>query len=85
MKKDYHLISFLYRATRRAAVLKCLDKPKTPKEIAVECELSISNISNALAELKDKELIECINPEDHISKFYHQTKRGKEALKMLED
>ena len=85
MKKDYHLISFLYRATRRTAVLKCLDKPKTPKEIAVECELSISNISNALAELKDKELIECINPEDHISKFYCQTKKGKEVLKMLED
>ncbi len=84
MKKDYHLISFLHRATRRTAVLKSTRKPKTPKEIAIECKLSISNISNALAELKGRELIECINPEDHISKFYQQTTKGKEALKMLE-
>lgn len=85
MKKDYHLISFLHRATRRTAVLECLEEPKTPKEVAIECKLSISNISNALAELKEKELIECINPEDHISKFYQQTKKGKDVLKMLKD
>lgn len=85
MKKDYHLISFLHRAKRRTAVLRCLEKPKTPKEIAIECELSISNISNALSELKEKELIECINPEDHISKFYQQTKKGKDALNMMKE
>ena len=85
MKKDYHIISFLHRAKRRTTILKCLEKPKTPKDIAIECELSISNISNALAELKEKELVECINPEDHISKFYQQTKKGKNAIKMLED
>lgn len=84
MKRDYYLISFLHRAKRRTAVLKCLDEPKTPKEIATICKLSISNISNALAELKEKGLIECINPEDHLSKFYQQTKKGKEVLKMLE-
>lgn len=83
MKKDYYLISFLHRAKRRTAVLKCLDKPKTPKEIAVECKLSISNISNALAELRGKELIECVNPKDHISKFYQQTEKGRKLLKMM--
>jgi DNA-binding MarR family transcriptional regulator len=85
MKKDYSLISFLHRAKRRTAVLKCLEKPKTPKDIAFECKLNISNVSNALTELKEKDLIECINPEDHISKFYQRTKKGDGALGMLKD
>ncbi len=51
MKKDYALMSFIQRAKRRKIVLSCLKETKIPKEIATECKISISNVSNALAEL----------------------------------
>ncbi len=82
MKVDYSLVSFVQRATRRKRVLECLDTPKTPKNVSTELNLSISNVSNSLAELKDKELVECLNPDDHLAKYYQQTAKGKEVLSM---
>jgi len=85
MKKDYSLISFLHRAKRRKAVLEALKEPRTPKEIAESLKLSISNISNSLSELLSKGLIECINPKDHLSRFYKRTAKGNKVLEMLKE
>ena len=65
MKKDYTLISFILRGKRRKSVLKALKEPKIPKDIAEECKISISNVSNTLPELVKKGLISCRNPGDH--------------------
>ena len=83
MEKDYSLISFILRASRRRKVFELLNEAKTPKQLADECQISISNVSNSLAELKEKGLIELLNPKDHIARFYQQTNKGKELLKML--
>jgi predicted transcriptional regulator len=80
MKKDYSLISFLNRASRRKKVLEHLKEPKTPKQISTELDLSISNVSNALAELKEKGLIEILNPKDHLARYYQRTKKGTDLL-----
>ena len=83
MKTDFKLLSFLLRGKRRQAVLQALDKPKTPKDIAKDCKISISNVSNALAELVQKKLVKCNNPEDHLYKFYELTETGKKAVKAV--
>ena len=83
MKKDYSLISFILRGVRRKAVLEALTHPKTPKEIAQECKISTSNVSNSLMELKDRELVDCITPEAHFCRFYKITKKGKELFDNL--
>lgn len=83
MKIDYSLISFIVRAKRRKTILENLKKPKTPKEIAIELKISISNVSNSLAELKNKGLVKCKNPKDHLFKFYEITKKGKLLLKKI--
>lgn len=82
---DYSLISFLVRGQRRKKVLLSLEKPKTPKEIANECKISISNVSNALAELLNKKLIVCLTPKEHFCRFYKLTEKGKELIKQLKD
>jgi len=84
MPKDYKTLSFFKRGQRRTAVLKALTEPKTPKEIATECQMSISNVSNALAELLEEEYVKCLNPEAHTYKYYALTSDGKRALKLLE-
>jgi len=80
MRKDYELLSFIH-GSRRKKVLSCLkEKPKTPKQIAQECKLSISNVSNTLPELKKKELVICKNPKSHLYKYYEITNKGKRLL-----
>ena len=81
MQKDYELISFI-QGSRRKAVLFCIEKqPKIPKQIAEECKISISNVSNTLPELIKKGLIECKNPKSRVYKYYEITKKGRELLK----
>jgi len=60
-----------------------LKEPKIPKEIAKECRISISNVSNTLPELLKKGLVKCKNPKDHYYKYYELTKKGKEVLEQL--
>lgn len=83
MKTYYRVLSYFQRGKRRSAVLKSLEKPKTPKEIAVLCKISISNVSNTLAELTKEGYIECINPEAHTYRYFSLTAKGKKALKLL--
>ena len=83
MKTDYELLSFI-QGSRRKVVLQSLEKSaKVPKQIAEECQISISNVSNTLAELLEKGLIICNNPQNHVYKFYELTKKGKELIKEL--
>ena len=80
---DYKTISFLLRGKRREKVLSSLTTPKTPKQIADECKLSISNVSTSLSELSKKDLINCITPTEKIFKFYEITKKGQNAIMNL--
>lgn len=84
MKKDYSLISFILRAKRRRAIFESLkDCAKIPKDIATECKISISNVSNTLPELVKKGLIKCKNPKDHYFKYYEMTEKGRNIRKLL--
>jgi DNA-binding MarR family transcriptional regulator len=84
MKKDYELLSFVQGKRRKAVLLSLEKNAKIPKQIATELKISISNVSNTLAELIEKELIFCNNPQSHIYKYYELTKKGKEILKELD-
>lgn len=80
---DYKTLSFLLRGKRRKAVLISLKEPKIPKEIAAECKISISNVSNTLAELIKEKYVECVNPDAHTYKYFRLTSEGKKALTLL--
>ena len=55
-------LSFVKASSYRKRVLKSLEYPKTPTQIANETEIHRNNISNTLKELKQYDIIECINP-----------------------
>jgi len=56
-----------------------------PKEVATDCKISISNVSNALQELEKEKYVKAINPEAHTYKYYDLTPKGKKALKWLKE
>lgn len=81
---DEDLIRHVNRSVYRVRVLKTLkDDPKIPKEIAHDCGILQNHISTVLAELRELELIVCINPEVKKGRVYRLSEDGEEILDKL--
>ena len=81
-------ISFIKRGKNRKEVFINLDKPMMPSELVMKIYKSKSNtyfnlVSRALSELKEKKLVEVINPEDRTGRIYRRTKKGEMVAKEL--
>ena len=55
-----------------------------PSEIAKYSGLRITQVSNALRDLKQRDLVVCINEEAKKGRLYHNTELGLEILEMIE-
>lgn len=77
----YDLISFLSRSKNRITVLKNLEKPATPTELASKLKIQRSTISRAILELMDKKLVKCLTPKEKMGRLYQITDLGKKVLK----
>lgn len=53
----------------------------TPSEIAEKTNLRLNHVSNFLKDLKDNDLIICLNNDEKRGRLYQITKTGKEVLK----
>jgi len=63
---------FLKKGKLRKKVYGCLDEPKTATEISRELDAHRSAVSRVLIDLKNNNLVKCVNPED--DKFRHYIK-----------
>jgi DNA-binding HxlR family transcriptional regulator len=82
------LSGFIKRAKNRKVVFLALDKPMIPSELMQKIYKKSSNtyfnlVSRALRELKEKKLIEVINPKEKTGRIYQKTKLGKEVEKKV--
>ena len=67
-------IEYINRSQYRIKVMKSLDgEVKILSEIANDTEIFQNHISNTLRQLKEHELIECINPEVRKGRLYRLT------------
>lgn len=57
----------------------------TPTEIAKAINLSASNVSTKLIELRKKGLVECITPERRKGRFYILTEKGRLISNLIPD
>jgi len=81
-------IGFVKRGKNRKAIFISLDKPMMPSELVIKIYKKSSNtyfnlVSRALSELKDKKLVEVVNPEDRTGRIYRRTKEGERVVKKL--
>ena len=79
---------FIKRGKNRKVVFMNLDKSLMPSELVMKIYKSNSNtyfnlISRALAELRDKKLVEVVNPEDRTGRIYRRTKEGEKVSKQI--
>lgn len=60
--------------------MKSLDgEVKIPSEIAKDAGIFQNHISNTLRQLKEHELVECINPEVKKGRLYRLTDKGEKV------
>ena len=83
------LVGFVKRGKNRQIVFLAINKPMIPSEIMRKIYNKTSNtyfnlVSRALSELKEKKLIEIINPNEKTGRIYRKTKLGKEVEKKLD-
>lgn len=80
------LIKWVISVDRRLILMESMKRHAVVKasDIAHEANRSTQNISRALKELEDRDLIECLTPEKTTWKKYILTDKGKNVLEKLE-
>ena len=77
-------ISYVQISQYRTKVMKTLDgSVKIPSHIARDSGIRTNHISKVLGELKNHELVECINPEVRKGRLYRLTDKGNEVTKNI--
>ncbi|WP_406657102.1 sugar-specific transcriptional regulator TrmB [Methanolobus sp. ZRKC2] len=81
------LLIWVISVDRRLVLMEAMKGHTVIKasDIAHETNRSTQNISRALKELEDKDLIKCLTPEKTTWKKYVLTNTGKEILQKMED
>lgn len=84
MKKQTNAENYVKKSQYRTKVIKSLkDDVKIPSKIAEDTEICQNHISNTLSQLREHELIECINPEVRKGRLYRLTDLGDEVADNL--
>lgn len=85
-----NLVSFVKRGKNRHKVFLALDKPMMPSELVNKMYGTNSStyfnlVSRALSELKEKKLVEVLNPKEKTGRIYQKTKLGNDVTKRLKE
>ena len=81
---DENVVNYVQKSSYRKKVLQTIGTDvKMPKEISEESGILQNHISNVLKQLRDKDLVECINPEVRKGRLYRASDEGIEVLKKL--
>ena len=79
-------MSYVQISKYREKTLKSIgDEVKIPTNIAKDSGIRTNHISKVLSELKNKEIVECINEEARKGRLYRLTDTGKEVLDTIKD
>ena len=79
-------VDYVKKSQYRSKILKSLaDDVKMPSQIAKDTGIVQNHISNSLRQLKEHELVECINPEVRKGRIYRLTEKGDELIKNFKE
>lgn len=83
-KEKWEIIGKIKVSPNKYKTLKTIETEYLmPSEIAKYSGLRITQVSNALKNLKNDNLVVCINEEAKKGRLYHNTELGLEILEML--
>ena len=77
-------VGYIQISTYRTKVMKSLDgEVKIPSQIAKDTDIMQNHMSATLKQLKEHELVECINPEVRKGRLYRLTDKGEKIVNNL--
>ena len=77
-------VGYVQVSTYRTKVMKSLDgEVKIPSKIAKDTDILQNHMSATLKQLKEHELVECINPEVRKGRLYRLTDKGEKIINNL--
>lgn len=78
-------ISYIKISTYRSKVIKSLENDyRIPTGISKATGIRTNHVSNVLTDLREREFVECINPEAKKGRLYRLTKKGMDVAKNLD-
>ena len=84
-KQLWILFSSVIASPHKTSIVKLLrERPLTPTQIQKETKLNLSHISRLLKGLKEKGIVECLNPNQRKGKLYCLTEHGLWICNKLE-
>lgn len=78
-------VACLKRGKLKRKVLAILKTPKTATMVSDILKKHRASISCILLALEKRELARCMNPRDHLARFYQITEKGEIALKEVKN
>lgn len=83
-KELFEILGYVKISPYRTNTLKSIgDELKMPSEIANDTNVKTSQVSSALADLRKKGLVVCVNEEVRKGRLYKCTDLGKEIIEKL--
>jgi len=84
LKKYSEEIAFIKSSKyREIVIIEIGEHFKMPKEISKSRNIHLHEVSRALRGLREKKIVEVINPDARKSRVYCLTPKGKKILKIL--
>ena len=78
--------SYIEISKYRGKVVRSIGEDvKTPTNIAKECNIRTNHISNVLRDLKEHNIVECINEEMRKGRLYRLTEKGLEIHELIKN
>ncbi|MGI0081103.1 MAG: ArsR family transcriptional regulator [Nitrososphaerales archaeon] len=76
-------VSYVIRSKTRKLVLMHLESEKTPTILSKELHISMPNVSRALAQLRQKGLVDCMTPRARVGKIFVVSNKGRSVLEKV--
>ena len=76
-KKDVEMLSWVKRGKQRRDILIHIKGTQTPTEISKKSGYSLNNTSRVINDLKNKGLLQILNPKEKTGRLYELTQQGK--------
>ena len=84
-EEDWKRVGYVLASTyRRKIILALKDRPLTPKQLSQICGIRIGHVSNVLKELREQDLIKCLNPKARKGRLYTITQKGEMILTFVQ-
>lgn len=83
-KETVNCIAYVKASKYRKDILLNIDDDlKLPSEISKEVNIRINHVSKTLKQLKEANLVECVNEEAKKGRLYQTTEKGKGIIGYL--